>query len=247
MIRMMTLWTGLAFAPRQIKWNMPPSLFWMIWIGILALFVLMLSSKSRQIARRRAMMEQLGMEIGFAFFAQPDETLYNRLAGMQDPFTMRSGSHAFKNVLVGRAGGGEAVIADRSTGSGDSRNTATIIAYNYETALPSFAVYPETGLFRVVEKLGFADIDIDSAPEFSKRFFLHGKNEAETRALFKPEVTRAFEALDPKSRLYITASGSWLVASRGRFLPVEKLRGFLQETEPLANAIRRARSVGVFS
>ncbi len=243
---MTTLWAAIAFAPRQVKFNMPSSLFWTIWIGVLALFVLILWANSRQIAKRRAAMEQLGMEIGFTFYAQTDETLFNRLASMQDPFMMRSGPHEFKNVLVGRAGGAEAVIADRTTGSDDTRSTATIIGFNYESSLPSFAVYPETGLFRVIEKLGFKDIDIDSAPEFSRRFFLHAKDEAEVRALFKPEVTQTFEALDPKARLYITASGPWLVASRGRVIAVEQLREFLQQAEPLANAIRRARAAGVF-
>ncbi len=254
MIRMMTLWVALALAPQPIKWTMSKSLFWTIWIGILALFVLMLWAKSRQIGKRRAAMEQLGMEIGFSFFAQPDEGLYKRLADIQDPIMKKasglqvrmSAGSSYKNILLGRAGGGEAVILDRISGSGENSNTATVIAFNFETPLPSFAVYPETGLFRMIEKLGFTDIDIDSAPDFSKRFFLHGKDEAEVRALFKAEVTQAFEALDPKARLYITASGPWLVVSRGRVVEVEKLRELLQQAEPLANAIRRARPVGVF-
>ena len=254
MLRMMTLWVALAFAPRQVKFNMSQSLFWTIWIGILALFILMLWARSRQLAQRRAAMEQLGMEMGFAFYAQPDEGLYKRLAEIQDPIMKKasglqlkiSAGSSYKNILLGRAGGGEAVILDRTSGSGQNSNTATVIAFNFETPLPSFAVYPETGLFRVIEKLGFKDIDIDAAPDFSKRFFLHGKDEAEIRALFKPEVTQAFEALDPKTRLFITASGPWLVVSNGRVLAVEKLREFVQQAEPLANAIRRATPVGVF-
>ena len=66
------------------------------------------------------------------------------------------------------------------------------------------------------EKLGYADIDIDGAPDFSRRFFLHGQDQAAVRALFKPEVTQAFEQLDAKTQWSVSGSGQWLVFSPAR-------------------------------
>ena len=88
---------------------------------------------------------------------------------------------------------------------------------------------------------------IDGAPDFSRRFFLHGKDEAAVRALFKPEITQVFEQLDPKNNFYINSSGSWLVLTRqGRPIQPEQYREILQQAEPIASAFRRTQSSGVF-
>ena len=237
----------LAFVRPPQKMPIPQWLFWTMWLGVLALVVLILYAKSRETKKRRAGLEQFGMENGFLFSEKPDDALAEHLAEIQFNVAQLEYSPHYSNVLQGNSGGGDAVIADRTVGSGKNKSTTTIVAFNLKTALPRFMVCGESLLWRLADKVGYSDIDLDGAPDFSKRFFLHGKDEAAVRVLFKPEVTQAFEQLDTKAHFYVSGSGPWLVVYRpGRLVPVEQLRDFLQPAESLANAFRRAWSSNVF-
>jgi hypothetical protein len=234
-------------APQKMHFDIPPWLFWTMWLGFLGLIVLMLYAKSRETKKRREGLEQFGMENGFLFSEKPNDELAAHLAEIHFNVAQLEYAPHYSNVLQGRAGGGDAVIADRTVGSGKNRSITTLIAFNMKTVLPAFMVCGENLLWRLANKVGYSDIDIDGAPVFSKRFFLHGKDEAAVRALFKPEVTQAFEQLDTKVHFYVSASGPWLVVYRqGRLIPAQELRDFLQPAESLANAFRRARSTSVF-
>jgi hypothetical protein len=217
-----------------------------MWAGFLVFAVLALYAKSQQTKKRRAGLEQFGMESGFLFSEKPDDELAAHLAEIHFNAAQLEYSPRYSNVLRGNAGGGDAVIVDRTVGAGKSQSTTTIVAFNMKTSLPAFIVRRENVLWRLAEKAGYSDIDIDGAPDFSKRFFLHGKDEAAVRALFTPEVTQAFEQLDTKLQVQVSVSGSWLVVYRpGKLIPVQELRNFLQPAESLANAFRRARSTDV--
>jgi hypothetical protein len=49
-------------------------------------------------------------------------------------------------------------------------------------------------LHRVAGAFGYQDIDLESSPEFSRRFLLRGADEAHIRALFHDRVTAFFVA-----------------------------------------------------
>jgi hypothetical protein len=232
-----------ALAPKTVHFTLPKSVFGMFWVGFLALFALMLWAVSQAKRKRRAALEQFGMEMGFMFSEKPDDALAARLAEIHFNIARLESAARYSNVLLGSAAGGEAIIADRSVGRGESNSTATIFAFSFKTPLPQFQIYPENALWHLVEKLGYSDIDIDGAPNFSRRFFLHGADEAAVRELFKPEVTQVFEQLESKNSLYINASGSWLVLTRqGRPIRPEQYREILQQAEPIVTAFRRAQS-----
>ncbi|MGZ4825795.1 MAG: hypothetical protein ACXVY9_00440 [Terriglobales bacterium] len=243
----MTLLMAWVLTRRQvIHWNMPPWLFWTMWLGFLGLIVLMLYAKSREIKKRREDFQQFAMESGFSYSETGDEALTGQLAEVHVSGSM--GTVQLSNVLQGSAGGSEIVIADRTVGSGKTRSTSTVVAFKFEEPLPNFMLCPENVLWRLAEKAGYADIRMEGAPDFSRRFFLHGDNEAAVRALFKPDVTQVLEQLDAKTHLYASAAGRWLVfyPRAGRLIPVNTLRDFLQQTEIIANAFRRARATGAF-
>jgi hypothetical protein len=243
----MGLLLACALAPKTVHFTLPKSVFGMFWIGFLALFAFILYAASQAKKKRRQALEQFEMKMGFMFFEKPDDALAARLAEIHFNIAQLESSARYSNVLQGSAAGNEAIIADRSLGRGESQSTTTIFAFNFKTPLPEFQLCPENVLWHLVEKLGYSDIDIDGAPDFSKRFFLHGKDEAAVRALFKPEITHVFEQLDPKNNFYINASGSWLVLTRqGRAIRPEQYREILQQAEPIASAFRRAQVSGVF-
>ena len=237
-----------ALAQRRIHNNPPPTFFWAIWIGILALVALGVYAAARQRRKRREAMEQFAMESGFAFSQTPDEMTESelreiRVAGVQ----LDRRPARYTNVLRGSAGGGEAIIADRTVGQGKGQSLSTIVAFKFGSPIPPFMLCPENVLWHIAEKFGYKDIDIDGAPEFSRRFFLHGDNETAVRALFKPEVTQVFEQMETKKYFVVSAWGEWLVVYRsGMFLPVSELRDFLSRAELIAHAFRRAQSSGAF-
>ena len=117
-----------AAAPPKSHFNIPLSLFWTLWLGFLGLVVLMLLAKARAARKRREGLQQFGMESGFTFSEKADEALAERLAQIKSSGGSLVGNPRFSNVLQGSAAGGEAIIADRTVGSGKSQSTSTIIA-----------------------------------------------------------------------------------------------------------------------
>lgn len=234
-----------ALASQRIHFKGPPWLLFAMWLGFLVLAVLGLRAKSQQTKKRRAELEQFGTESGFLFSQKADHALAAQLARIRFNVKPLEYTPHYSNVLQGNAGGGDAVIVDRTVGAGKSRSTTTIVAFNMKTPLPAFIVRGENALWHLAEKIGYADIEIDGAPDFSKRFFLHGKDEAAVRALFTPEVTQAFEQLDANVDFQVSVSGPWLVVYRpGISIPGPELRDFLQTAESLPNAFRRALPTG---
>jgi hypothetical protein len=243
----MGLVLAFALASKTVYFTVPKSLFGILWPGFLLSFALMVYAAFEAKKKRRAALERFGMEMGFVFFERPDEALAARLAQIQFTALRKNSSAKYRNVLVGRAAGIEAVIADQTERADDSQSTSTIVAFNFGATLPRFALFPESPIWRVLEKVGYSDIRLENAAEFSKRFFLHGENEVAVRELFKPEITLAFLALDPKIHLLVSASGPWLAFYRpSGLIRVEHLREFLQQSEPIASAFRKARSSSVF-
>lgn len=236
-----------ARAPQPIHFAISKSLFWAIWLGFLGLIVLMLYAKSREVRKRREGFEQFAMETGFAFSEKADEATESELRELRVASVQVDRRPArYANVLRGAAGGGEAIIADRTVGQGKGQSISTIVAFKFGSPIPPFMLCPENVLWQIAEKFGYKDIDIDGAPEFSRRFFLHGDNETAVRALFKPEITQVLEQMDTKKYFVVSAWGEWLVVHRGRLLPVQELRDFLGRAELIANAFRRARTNSVF-
>jgi hypothetical protein len=163
-----------ATAPRPIHFNIPTSLFWMVWLGMLGLFVIMLVAKSREIRKRKEAFDRLGMEMGFSYSDHAPEALATELAEIHFNSAQLEYRPRYSNVLEGSAGGGDAVIAGRTVGSGKSVSITTVIAFKQPAALPTFVVTEENVLWKLVEKLGYSDIDLDGAPDFSRRYCLHG-------------------------------------------------------------------------
>ncbi len=225
----------------------PPRFVWFIWGGMAVLIVIIWYIGAQQRRKRHEQLEQFGMESGFVFSDTPDMALAERLSEISVSLVQMASRPRYRNILQGTLAGGEAIVADRTVGSGKDQTTSTIVAFKFATPFPSFMLCPETVLWRLADKVGYKDIDFEGAPDFSRRFFLHGQDPDAVRALFKPEVIQTFEQLDSKSRLYVSGSRVWLVIHcPGKRVPVQELRAFLQQAEALANGFRRAQSSSVF-
>ncbi len=231
----------------QIHYEMSPATFLLFWFGFLGLMIVTLYAASRERRKRREGMARLGMETGFAFCEKPDSELANELASIQ--LSAQFGSTArFSNVLRGSRSGCDVAIADRTVGTGKNQSTSTMFAFKLSSPLPGFTLCHENVFWRVADKVGYTDIDFENAPEFSRRFFLHGADQAAIRAIFTPDVIQAFEQLSLEPNLHAASSGNWLAFYRpGRTVAVEQISATLQQTELIANAFRRAQAETVSS
>ena len=71
---------------------------------------------------------------------------------------------------------------------------ATMLHIGLDETIPEFTLDRE-GIFEyIIHFAGFKDIDIDQHPDFSKRFYLSGKNEEKIRAFFTDELILFFES-----------------------------------------------------
>ena len=230
-----------AFRKPQPEWLAP-------WLFVVAAVVLLiLYGAARRRRKRREGLAQFALENGFTLSERPDPAAAEELAQIHVGPAAFEGRARYSNAMRGSVGGLDTIIADRTVGSGKSSSTATIVAFKFSAPFPAFMLCGENVLWHIAEKLGFADVDIDGAPDFSRRFFLHGQDQAAIRALFKPEITQAFEQIDKHRPSYVSASGQWLVTYYpGRQIDPAKLREFLQQAQVLAEAFRRAQTAGVF-
>ncbi len=223
--------------------HLPPAIFWLIWAGMLGFFVLLVWAAARARRKRREGLEQFAMESGFSFSPEADQAIAEELAPLQVSVGMAAaGGARYANILRGSRGGREVVIADRSVGQGKSQNTTTIVAVRFETPLPPFYLCTENLLMHIVEKFGYSDIDLESAPEFSRRFFLHSDKPDEVKALFTTDVTAAFEQLPQDSPLSVQSGGQWVALFHAnRLISPTKLPEVVDTTSRIADALHRGQ------
>ena len=231
------------WARQTAHFNLPPAMFWLIWAGMLGFFVLLVWAAARARRQRREALEQFALESGFSFSPEADAAIAEELAPIQANVGMAAmGPARYANILRGSRGGRAVVIADRSVGQGKSQSTTTVIATKFEAALPPFNLCTENFVMHIVEKFGYKDIDFESAPEFSRRYFLHSEKPDEVRALFTTDVTAAFEQLPQDAFLCVQGGGNWLTVYRGaRLAPPAQLRELVDMAGNIADALHRGQ------
>ncbi len=99
---------------------------------------------------------------------------------------------------------------------------ATMLHIHSQKDIPYFNLDRE-GIFEyILEFAGYADIDIDNHPDFSKRFYLSGKNEEKIRAFFTDELVLFFES---NKQYHIEASeNGLLIIGNERFASVKEMK-----------------------
>ena len=144
----------------------------------------------------------------------------------------------FDNVMVGIAGGLEAIVFDYTYSAGKSTITQTLACYSKKMQLPPFALKPE-GLFdRIGDAFVHNDIDFPSHPVFSDRYALKSPDEAGTRQLFTPSLMSYMEQIPTDKQWRIETNATNLFVYRpGKSISPTDLSAFLQETSTVAQAI----------
>jgi len=179
--------------------------------------------------KRREAMEQLAALMRWSFSAEGDDSLLTSLSA----FHLFSQGHSkrLKNLIRGTVKDSKAAVFDYeyTTGGGKNRHTHhfTVLQVNLAgSPLPNFSLRPEHAFDKIGDKIGYKDIDFESFPEFSKGYFLRGKDEMDVRRLFGARLISFFET-NPK--LCMEGDGGTLIVhrSKGRLKP-EEIRPFVE-------------------
>jgi hypothetical protein len=117
----------------------------------------------------------------------------------------RGRSRRAKNVMTGRIGDRQAAVFDYwfTTGGGKSQQThsqTVVLLPGAKPSYPDMQMAPENPLIRIAEVFGYQDIDLDSHPEFSRRYLVRGAD---------PDAIRA--ALYPTAASYFAEHEGWTV------------------------------------
>lgn len=198
--------------------------------GGLSFFALILLGSAYAARRRRQALEQLAESLGFTFTAKVGVQVLGRMP----TFTLfQAGrNRQAENLLAGSTETTDVMIFDWQyiTGSGKSSQThvITVVAIrSAELKLPLWLCRPESVLDWMGLTFDGRDIDFEDQPIFSKKYHLHGNNEARLRRLFDSEVCGFFEQ-HPYS--YAEASGQWLIYCRQeKKISADKIRELLAD------------------
>lgn len=130
-------------------------------------------------------------QLGFRFIGNDDGHI-PALAWHLD-LCSKGRSRRVQNLIQRQQRGVEIWMFDYTyrVGSGKRSRTHTqtvVLLNDPEIVLPRFVLMPETLFHRLGGLFGYADIDFDDYPDFSKRYLLRGEAETDIRRLFNDRV-----------------------------------------------------------
>jgi hypothetical protein len=173
---------------------MPPSIAWLL--GIIAVVFISVIIVTRRRERERTEALRLVAETaGLAFEPEGDVDTLRALGDVQ--LFARGHARRVTNLMTGRAGDQQVVVFDYryTVGGGKNQHTSVqtvALLPSAKSGLPDLQMAPENPLSRITEALGYQDIDIESSPEFSRRYTVRGADEAAIRAALYPRATSYF-------------------------------------------------------
>jgi hypothetical protein len=200
-------------------------------LGTLALIAVVITVSVFYARKRTRELTEVAQQIGFRFVgkdwrgpslsSQPKITLLQRTHG------------TYSNVMTGEPGGLQVSLCDYTYPAGKASVTQTLAVFFQDLPLPPFALRPENFLDKIGDAVFHSDLDFDSHPEFSKRYLLRSPAEANTRALFTPDLLTYLEQL--QTNWHIEATGTTLILYLGAStLDASNIRSFLDEASRIA-------------
>jgi hypothetical protein len=194
----------------------------------IVLFGVIRANRNNQ--QRVLALKQMAQSMDFTFLEKGESSIQWTFGGFE--LFSRGYSKKYTNVLSGRFHNLPVLIFDYQYTTGGGKNTQvwkqTVLALESDKLhLPKFLLRPENLLDKIGSALGHKDIDFETYPEFSKRYYLRSTNEEGVRKLFSERVVKYFEE---KPGLSAEGDGTKLIKYRvSKFIPAENLQTFLQE------------------
>jgi len=180
--------------------------------------------------KRTVALKEFADSFQYSFAKKGDDALLSSL----NQFNLFSKGHSKKiiNVMKGSHNGADLTIMEYryTVGGGKSSSTlmqTVILCQSGRLQLPRFALRPENMLDKVGSAFGFQDIDFNSHPEFSKKYFLKGNDVEAIRSTFNYNLLEYFER---NEKLCFEGNGDKLIYYRtAKRVSPEDLKSFMEQ------------------
>ena len=215
---------------------MPPVYLWLIVVVVLVAVVFAIVVSRRRERERTEALKRVAETAGLSF--QPQASLDGvRALGDVQLFT-RGHSKRVTNLMTGRLGDQQAAVFDYryTTGGGKNQQThlqTVVLLPSAKTSLPDLQMAPENPFTRMAEAFGYQDIDIESSPEFSRRYVVKGADESAIRSALYPRATSYFGSHEGWT--IEVRSGSVAIYRASKRSKPEDMRAFIEEAREAAS------------
>jgi hypothetical protein len=126
-------------------------------------------------------------------------------------------------------GQNEMLFCDYSyrTGSGKHSKThsLSLLCIHGQFDLPEFTLEPEDMFSKFAQAVGYQDIDLDSDPEFSKKFVVRGKDPNRIKKVLSPLLLQSLKQ-QPLARIE-AANGA--IAYHRKQVPTKEIQSWIEE------------------
>jgi hypothetical protein len=172
---------------------MPPALI--LFLGLFVLIIIVVIVTWRKERDRTEALRSVAETAGLAFEPKAEVAAVRLLGDVQ--LFARGHAKRVTNLMTGRLGDQQAAVFDYwyTVGSGKGQRTTAqtvVLLPSAKGTLPDLQMAPENPLIKIAEAFGYQDIDIESAPEFSRRYIVRGADEEAIRAALYPDATSYF-------------------------------------------------------
>jgi len=218
---------------------MSPAIIWVSAIaGLLFVVVFLVAFVRRRERERTESLRRLAETTGLAFQPTPDVSVVRALGDVQ--LFDRGHSKRVRNLMTGPLDGQQVAVFDYryTTGSGKNQHThsqTVVLLPRAKMSLPDLQLAPENALLRIAEVFGYQDIDLESSPEFSKRYVVRGADEAAIRAALYPGAASHFA--QHEGWTVELKSGSVAIYRANRRAKPEDMRMFIEDALAAARSL----------
>ena len=212
--------------------------------GIGLLIYLLITYRDK---KRTAALATVAQSMGFMFLGEewnssalgPQQMLFENSVAFAEGWGQKC-----KNIMRGTFASLDTSIFDYSyiTGRGRGARTwqQTVFAFSHDLSLPAFDLQTENFMNRISDVFTHSDIDFDSHPGFSRRYFLRSPRKEGIKELFTSELLTYLEGLPPEPKWHIEGNGQTLfIYLFNRRVAADDISGFAQNTSSIATSFFR--------
>lgn len=209
---------------------MTPTLGWLLAVALVLLVAFIAVVIWRKERQRTEALRRVAESTGLAFQPKADFDAVRSLGDVQ--LFARGHSKRVTNLMTGRLDDRQVAVFDYhyTTGSGKNQRTSAqtvVLLPASKPSLPDLQMAPENPLYKVMEAFGFQDIDIESSPEFSRRYIVRGADPVAIRAALYPGATSYFAGHEGWT--VEAQSGTVSIYREGRRPKPEDMQAFIAE------------------
>ncbi len=214
---------------------MTPGIVVSLVLAVAFAVVLVVVAARRRARARTEALRRVAETAGFDFQPRAEVADLRSMGDVQ--LFARGHSKRVRNLMAGRLGDDQVAVFDYTytTGSGKNQNThsqTVVLLPSAKISVPDLQMAPENPLVRIAEAFGYQDIDIESSPEFSRRYIVRGADEAAIRAALYPGATSYFAAHEGWT--VEVKSGALAIYRANRRVKPEDVRKFIEDASAAA-------------